>query len=98
MSLAIASKKPDWINGTLKRLRVSQPVNYLVTSTVHALFSATGMRSEFVIKHLHRAGNVWLALPNSRTLRLWSRGDDWVSNQVYWRGWDGYEPETVPLF
>jgi FkbM family methyltransferase len=21
-----------------------------------------------------------------------------VSNQVFWRGWDGYEPETAPLF
>jgi FkbM family methyltransferase len=28
-----------------------------------------------------------------------SHGDDWVSNQVFWRGWSGYEPETsVILF
>lgn len=98
MSLAIPSKKPGWIKGTLKKLRVSQPVNYLATSTVHALFSATGLRSEFIVKYLHRVGTVRLALPNRRTLQLWSRGDDWVSNQVYWRGWDGYEPETVRLF
>jgi FkbM family methyltransferase len=31
-------------------------------------------------------------------LRLSSRADDWVSNQVFWRGWRGYEPETSPLF
>jgi FkbM family methyltransferase len=31
-------------------------------------------------------------------MRLWSRGDDWVSNQVFWKGWAGYEPETVPVF
>ena len=31
-------------------------------------------------------------------MRLWSRGDDLVSNQVFWRGWSGYEPETTPLF
>src|SRR4051812_31722330 len=31
-------------------------------------------------------------------MRLWSRGDDWISNQVFWRGWSGYEPETTPLF
>jgi FkbM family methyltransferase len=98
MSVAILSKNPGWINLMLKRLRVSQPLNYLATSTVHALFSATGLRSEFIVKHLHRVGDVRLALPNKRTLRLWSRGDDWVSNQVYWRGWKGYEPETVPLF
>ena len=98
MSVALPADKSGWINEALKRLRGSQPVNYLATSTVHALFTAMGRRSEFIIKHLHRVGNVRLALPNGRTLRLWSRGDDWVSNQVYWRGWDGYEPETVPLF
>ena len=31
-------------------------------------------------------------------MRLWSRGDDWVSNQVFWRGWAGYEPECAGLF
>jgi len=28
-------------------------------------------------------------------MELWSEGDDWVTNLVYWRGWDSYEPETV---
>lgn len=60
--------------------------------------SALGRHSELVIKHLHRVGRVQRKLPNGRTLKLWSRADDWVSNQVYWRGWEGYEPETVPLF
>jgi FkbM family methyltransferase len=31
-------------------------------------------------------------------MHLWSRADDWISNQVYWRGWAGYEPEMSPLF
>ena len=31
-------------------------------------------------------------------MRLWSRGDDWVSNQVFWHGWSGYEPECAGLF
>jgi FkbM family methyltransferase len=37
-------------------------------------------------------------LPGGLRARLWSRGDDWVSNQVFWRGWDGYEPEMSRLF
>ncbi|MEP7272579.1 MAG: FkbM family methyltransferase [Acidobacteriota bacterium] len=82
----------------LKRLRSSQPFNYLATTSVRAVLSATGLQSEQVIKHLHRVGTVETRLPNGRTLRLWSRADDWVSNQVFWRGWKGYEPETVPLF
>jgi FkbM family methyltransferase len=51
-----------------------------------------------VIKHAHRTGSVRAELPNGRVLRLWSQADDWVSNQIYWRGWNGYEPETVPVF
>jgi FkbM family methyltransferase len=27
-----------------------------------------------------------------------SEGDEWVPNQVFWRGWQGYEPETSGLF
>jgi len=86
------------VTALLRRLRVSQPLNFLATSTVRAILRAAGSHSEMVIKHLHRVGAVSDRLPNGRTLRLWSRADDWVSNQVYWRGWRGYEPETAPLF
>ena len=82
----------------LKKVRASQPFNYLTTSVIHACQQVTGVRSEFVIKHLHRVGIVRRRLANGGELLLWSRADDWVSNQVYWRGWDGYEPETIPLF
>jgi FkbM family methyltransferase len=86
------------VKNLLKRGRASQPFNYLATAAVRGLLGAAGVRSEFVIKHLHRMGTVRARLPNGREMLLWSRGDDWVSNQVYWRGWQGYEPETAPLF
>lgn len=82
----------------LKKLRLVQPFNYVATSAVRGVLRATGWHSEFIIKHLHRAGTVKCRLPNGRMLTLWSRADDWVSNQIYWRGWTGYEPETAPLF
>lgn len=82
----------------LKKLRTSQPFNRVTTSTVRAFLTATRLNSEIAIKHLHRVGPVSSKLPNGRTLRLWSKADDWVSNQLYWRGWKGYEPETAPLF
>jgi len=86
------------IVGLVKRLRVSQPFNRIATSSIRSVLRATGLPSEAIIKHVHRIGMVHSELPNGRTLRLWSRADDWVSNQVYWRGWQGYEPETAPLF
>lgn len=88
----------NYVEGSLKRLRASQPFNRIATSAVRHLLAAVGLQSEFVIKHLHRVGLVQRDLPNGRRLCLWSRADDWVSNQVYWRGWGGYEPESAPLF
>lgn len=86
------------VHKTLKSLRASQPFNCIATTSVRALLGELGVRSESIIRHLHRIGSVQCVLPNGRLLRLWSRGDDWISNQVFWRGWDGYEPETTPLF
>lgn len=82
----------------LKRLRSSQPFNWLTTTGLRSVMAVTGARSEKVIRHLHRVGHVQVQLPNRRTLQLWSRGDDWVSNQLFWRGWDGYEGETTRFF
>jgi FkbM family methyltransferase len=86
------------IKESIKSLRSSQPFNRLTTSGVRSVLALSGIKSEFLIKHLHRIDLVESKLPNGRTLRLQSKGDDWVSNQVFWRGWEGYEPETVPFF
>jgi FkbM family methyltransferase len=81
----------------LKRLRVSQPFNVLATTAARACLRVVPGPREFVIRHLHRVGGVKCPLPNGRVLRMWSEGDDWISNQLYWRGWNGYEPEMAPL-
>jgi len=86
------------LKSILKNLRVSQPFNWIATSTVKAVLRASNRPSEFIIKHLHRVGRIRTRLPNGRMLSLCSWADDWIPNQVYWRGWDGYEPETVPVF
>lgn len=88
----------DGFKGPLKKLRAWPPLNALATSTVRSVLRGLGRQPDWVVRHLHRVGQVDEALPNGRRLRLWSEGDDWVSNQIFWRGWDGYEPETVGLF
>jgi FkbM family methyltransferase len=82
----------------LKKVRASQPFNYLATTTLKGLFAATGRQSEFVIKHLPRTGITTIPLPNGRALKLDSGGEDWIPTQLFWRGWQGYEPEVTPLF
>jgi FkbM family methyltransferase len=86
------------VKRTLKAVRGWRPVNGAATTVTRAVSRATGHEFATAVKHLPRTGPVNSTLPNGESLRLWSRGDDWISNQVYWRGWDGYEPETTPLF
>jgi FkbM family methyltransferase len=88
----------QYIKSGLKKVRAWQPFSWVATSMVRAGMRAVGVQSELVIKHLHRVGGVSSRLPNGCKLRLWSRGDDWICNEVYWRGWQGFEPESSPLF
>lgn len=82
----------------LKVVRHWPPFSYLVTHSIRGVLRVGGWRSEWAIRHIHRVGGVTASLPNGRVLRLWSQGDDWISNQVFWRGWAGHEPETTRLF
>jgi FkbM family methyltransferase len=82
----------------LLRARTLQPFNAIATHAVRAACRKLDIQWEWAVRHLHHIGLVRSRLPNGRDLVLWSRADDWVSNQVFWRGWQGYEPETAPLF
>jgi FkbM family methyltransferase len=82
----------------LKSARAFPPLNAVLTQAVRALLRRSGVPGELAIKHLPHVGTTRAQLPNGRTAQLRSRGDDWISNQVFWRGWDGYEPETTPVY
>ena len=88
----------NMMRNALKELRGWGPVNLLATSAAKAAFGPWGGAPEALVRHLPRVGRAESRLPNGRTLRLWSRGDDGVATQVFWRGWRGYEPETAPVF
>lgn len=86
------------IKAVLKTVRASRSLNNLATNTLRGLFAVTGHQPEFLIKHLPRTGLTAVKLPNGRTLKLESRGEEWIPTQLFWRGWQGYEPETAGLF
>src|SRR5262245_56074500 len=90
--------QPGAVKRSFKALRDTQPFNWVSTTAAKLAFGAAGGAPDVVVDHLHRVGTVRCRLPNGRTLRLWSRGDDWVSNRVYWRGMAGYEPESTAVF
>lgn len=77
----------------LERVHYWKPLNYALTTVVRLFI---GRRvPDWIIYHLRRMGTVAVRLPNGSLLRLWSRGDDWITSAVWWRGIGGYEPETV---
>jgi FkbM family methyltransferase len=87
------------LKSALKRLRASQPFNACATTAIRGAARLAGRPApEWAVRHLHRHGDVAAPLPNGAVLRLRSHGDDWVSNQIFWRGWTGEEGETTPLF
>ncbi len=82
----------------LKRPRYSQPFNRVATSSIRRICRLLGKTPEIFPRHLHRVGDVSEPLPNGEILNLRGRGDDWVTNLVFWKGWEGYEPGTIDLF
>jgi len=43
-------------------------------------------------------GNISFKLPNGKQVKIYSRGDDFVSTQAYWKGYEGYEGPSIRLF
>jgi FkbM family methyltransferase len=82
----------------MSRARLSQPLNAICTSTARAVQRSLKLKSDWLVRHLPRAGCVESVLPNGRRLKLWTLGDDRIPNYIYWRGWQGHEPETIGLF
>lgn len=86
------------IKKTLRQMRASQPWNHLATSILHKAFTLAGHQSEFVIKHLPRTGITSIALPDAKILKLDATGEDWIPTQLFWRGWQGYDPEVTAFY
>jgi FkbM family methyltransferase len=82
----------------LKRLRSMELVNRPATTSARAVVRGLGMDDSLAVKHLHRIGTVRCRLPDGDVLRLRACGDEWVTNQLFWRGFDTYEPESMPVF
>lgn len=86
------------VKAALKKLRSSQPFNRAATDLARGLCRLAGYTPEILPRHLHRIGDVQERLPNGEVLRLRSKGDDWITNLVFWKGWKAYEPGTIDLF
>jgi len=82
----------------LKTLRAARAINVPLTGLTRFALRVARREPRFAAKHLPRVGTTRAKLPDGSPLVLRSRGDDWVSNQVFWHDWSGYEPELSALF
>lgn len=82
----------------LKQVRAWTPVNHAVTTPVKIAMDLAGVRSRWVQMYLPRSGEVQCVLPDGKVFRLWSRGDEYISNALFWEGPSSLEPETRDLF
>lgn len=85
----------DLIRRSWRSFRETQPFNALATSALRRL-NFSGPKLDTLADHLPRMGRVTLPLPNGKTVRLRSYGDDLVANRIFWK--QRYEPETTSVF
>jgi FkbM family methyltransferase len=82
----------------MRRVRATSILNRPLTSATRAVCRLTGRTPGWVVSRLPRSGPVRSALPNGQIIKLRTKCDDGISNQVFWKGWNGYEPGTSDLF
>lgn len=73
---------------------INVPVRFLIkkkTKFNQKLFN-------FFSLHWPVYGTIKFYLPGNETVKIFSRGDDFVSTQSYWKGYMGYEGPSVNLF
>jgi FkbM family methyltransferase len=78
-----------------RNIRAWPPLNRPATAAVRAVLRHP---PEAVAAHLPRVGPVESRLPNGARMRMWSGGDDWIPNRVFWFGWQGYESGESAIF
>ena len=82
----------------MRAARAWEPLNRGVTTGGRAVVRRLGVDASPFARFLPRVGVVEAPLPNGRVLKMWSRGDDEIASSIFWKGWDGHESETAPIF
>src|SRR5882672_879944 len=88
----------DIFKQTVRRVRAIPVLNRPLTSAIKVVCQLAGGTPGWVVRHLVRSGPARSSLPNGQIFKLRTQGDDWISNELFWKEWDGFEPETSPVF
>ncbi len=86
------------IRRTARAILTRPGLNRPLTGALRAVLPARVRSHPTFVRYVPRAGVVRAALPGGGELRMCSAGDDDIAGAVFWRGWDGHEPETARVF
>ncbi len=82
----------------LKKLRSFLLFNIPIRSFIRSFVSFSNRVNRFFSLHWPVYGTISFHLPAGERVKIYSKGDDFVSTQAYWKGYMGYEGPTIQLF
>src|SRR5437763_8257420 len=83
----------------LRKLRAFPMLNRLVTSSARFVFRLLGRRPpDLLVTRLPRVGTVRVNVNGSPGISLITRGDEVVTNEIFWRGFRAADDPGVVAF
>src|ERR1700733_3814446 len=86
------------IKKILKNIRGSILINVPVRILVKFQINYYKRLFQFFSIHWPVSGIVKVSLPQGEKVKLYSRDDDHISTQIFWKGYKGYEGSSVEIF
>lgn len=75
----------------LKSIRIFYPINRLIAIFTRGFIGVSGKTQKKMLKHWPINGQFRVQLPNGKSFRWFSRGDDYISGFLYWSDVMAYE-------
>jgi FkbM family methyltransferase len=82
----------------LKKIRAFIPLNILVRSLIKLQTNFNSRVFRIFSVHWPVSGSIKFQLPAGESGRIYSKDDDYIATQVFWKGYAGYEGPSIEAF
>lgn len=81
----------------LRIIRSFIPLNFIVRVIIKFNYKVASFIYKGATNHWVLSGTVKINLPDKNSFHIFSKGDDFIPNQLYWKGFNGYE-KSIDIF